>query len=183
MADCTFTAWCCWKTDTHESMTNFTMEILSYWNHYAPLRWHYIRIMSSRMISSKERGGAVSFTENPAMLNRWMLSGPEVSQSVTECEKTFMNIGSKSLKHLEQTQSCAAGICKRCEGCSRCVSRARQLILRGQKWSHSSGYQGHHVNRGGGICHKCERIGQEQFNQFITERQESCTTALSDTVH
>ena len=42
--------------------------------------------MSRRTRKSKESGGAIGLTENPQMLERWMVAGPELCRIVEEFE-------------------------------------------------------------------------------------------------
>ena len=49
--------------------------------------------MSRRTRKSKESGGAIGLTENPQMLERWMVAGPELCRKVEEFEEVQNELG------------------------------------------------------------------------------------------
>ena len=54
----------------------------------------------------KGEGGAVGITENPQALERWMISGPEISRLIPEFENSFQTLkSSTSKRHHEQNPS------------------------------------------------------------------------------
>ena len=50
----------------------------------------------------KGDGGAVGWTQNAAALHRWMVSGPEMANSIGDFESSIMKRQDKNLLHNEQ---------------------------------------------------------------------------------
>ena len=55
----------------------------------------------------KGDGGAVGLTENPSVLRRWMVSGPEIARVVNEVENEMKVVTSNDVKtdHHEENRS------------------------------------------------------------------------------
>ena len=47
----------------------------------------------------KGEGGVVGLTENPAVLRRWMIAGPEVARNIQEFEEASFKEGSEEKRH------------------------------------------------------------------------------------
>ena len=78
--------------------------------------------------SVKGDDGAVGLTENPAALQRWMVSGPEMARVIGEFESFTEERKRTDTRHHEQTKHAQKAFAKKCQSTSCSYRRHGQSI-------------------------------------------------------
>ena len=64
-----------------------------------------LRLTLNSKIYLESDGGAISLTQSPDALRRWMVAGPEVVRMISEFEASVLKVATLSQQHHEQTRS------------------------------------------------------------------------------
>ncbi len=131
----------------------------------------------------KGEGGAVGLTENPAALRRWMIAGPEIARIVKEFEATFLVQESSDVRHHEQVPSVQRNFAKDVESLVNIIEDlgnpfledSRELLVLDTKEIMPECVIKSVMSAG--------QVGQSQYESFMVDRLQMCTTAITDTIH
>jgi hypothetical protein len=131
----------------------------------------------------KDDGGAVGLTENPAALRRWMVSGPEMARVVGEFEASSEKRKKTDTRHHEQTKHAQIAFARDVRALTGAIgdlgnpfsekSSVDLLVLDTRNIVDTEVI--HTVNH-------IEKLGQDQYDTFITERLVDQTKPINDPI-
>ena len=126
----------------------------------------------------KGDGGAVSLTDNPNALQRWMVAGPEISRMVAEFEDSIIG----STKHHEQSTAVQTTFAKEVKALVEVFDEI------GNPFKEDNGdlltldtklIMDSEVHR---IVEKAYTVGKEQYELFVKERFVDQTKSIKDPI-
>ena len=130
----------------------------------------------------KGDGGAVGLTESPTALRRWMISGPEIARLIREFESTFEVRSSSSTLHHEQVPFVQKNFAKDVKAMVTVLDEYGNPFLESSKdliVLDSKEIMPDCVVQS---VYKAKELGETQYNTYVEERLNKCTSPISDTI-
>ena len=127
----------------------------------------------------KGDGGAVGLTDNPSVLLRWMVAGPEVARSIQEFEISSKK--SDNTRHHDQTTSVQVSFIKDVQSLVSAMEhfgnqfeeeRKDLIVLHSKELAGPSAAE---------AVRKVMQVGEHQFEAFTRERLVEKTKTVDDT--
>ena len=132
--------------------------------------------------SVKDDGGAVSLTENPAALRRWMMSGPEMARVIGEFEASTKRRKTLDLRHHEEAKHVQRAFARDVKRLANTIEEMGNpftensndlLVLDSRDLADPAV-----IN----TVRQIEKLGQEQYDVYVSERLVSQTKPISDPI-
>ena len=132
--------------------------------------------------SVKGDGGAVGLTENPAALQRWMVSGPEMARVIGEFDSFTEKRKKSDTRHHEQTKHAQMSFAQDVKALAGAIEDMGNPF--GEKGSDLLILDTRDLADTAVIdsLNHIEKLGQDQYNTYVSERLVSQTKPITDPI-
>jgi len=131
-------------------------------------------------------GGAIGLTDNPGALQRWMVAGPEISRITTEFEEQAMkqhdSTGDTGHRHHDQQPGVQAAFLKKVKTLVTVLEEMGNPFLEPSADLLVINTRDIMDTQVAETVRMIEKLGEEQYTKFVTERLEKCTTPVTQTI-